>query len=373
MGRNISLHVKSVAAASLLTILLIILYVYNDSVGVQVWSYAGAGGTEAHQDQGHTTDDIPNIVHFVYILANESKGFNFEFSHFLSMYAVSLYWEPDTIFLHTNVDPDGTAVARARDGFGGKWNKLIFTYFNLDIRKVEVPSYANNGVKIQGLEHKSDFVRVKAVQEHGGIYIDWDVHALRDVKSLRQSGFNAVAGRQAHGQINSGTFMSKKGAKMIDMWTDGMHEAYNGGWTTHSNEVITRVGELLVQEPGEMLILERDAFAPGSWESKDTDNLFQSHAEPAGFTEHELAAMRSLRLAESETPGDVPEWAWNWSHTYLLHAFSPDRWHQKVHGYDHISPAYVLRRDSNFGRAVYPAVLHMYREGLIGVNDPYDG
>ncbi len=66
---------------------------------------------------------------------------------------------------------------------------------------------------------------------------------------------------------------------MITLWMTGMHQSYTGGWTTYSNEVITRVGERLVRQPGQMLIMERDAFAPGSWEAGDNDMLFAVHNE----------------------------------------------------------------------------------------------
>lgn len=41
------------------------------------------------------------------------------------------------------------------------------------------------------MEHKSDFVCVKAVNDLGGVYIDWDVHPLRDIKSGRAASMAA--------------------------------------------------------------------------------------------------------------------------------------------------------------------------------------
>ncbi|KFA77470.1 hypothetical protein S40288_11412 [Stachybotrys chartarum IBT 40288] len=320
---------------------------------------------------------IPNYVHFVYILSDPSKDFSFEFSHFLSIYAVWFYWRPEIIFLHTNAKADGKPIARARQGRAGKWNKLIFTLFNLQVNTVEVPTHAGNGKEVQGIEHKSDFVRVRAVYGLGGVYIDWDVHPLRDIKPLRESGFKAIAGRQLGGQVNSGVFMSSKHSKMIELWMEGMNTAYTGGWTTHSNEVITKYSQRLVREPGEMLIMERDAFAPGSWNDDDTDDLFGLRNESsnlANITQGDLLPSFDESFSDRwDHPDRYPSWARDWSHTYLLHAFTPDRWGHKVIGFDHITPRYVLNRTSNFAIAVYPVASYMYAEGLVDLDDSHIG
>ncbi|CRK29126.1 hypothetical protein HYQ45_005593 [Verticillium longisporum] len=321
---------------------------------------------------------IPNNIHFVYILADVTKDFGFQFSHFLSIYAAWFYWRPTTIYLHTNAEANSTSVARAREGEAGKWSKLIFTLFDMEIRTVDVPTHAGNGLEIKGMEHKSDFVRVKAVHDLGGIYLDWDVHALRDIRPLRTSGFNAVAGRELGGMVNSGYFMSVRGGRLIRLWMDGMHLAYDGGWTTHSNRVITEFGQRLVGEPGEMLIMERDAFAPGSWENKDTDALFGPHDdEPShlsNFTQGDtLPSYDESFFERFNHPERFPAWARDWSSTYVLHAFGPERWNHKVEGFEHVSPRYVLERRSNFARAVYPVAKRMYEQGLIDLSDSYLG
>lgn len=319
---------------------------------------------------------IPNIVHFVYILPDAEADFAFEFSHFLSLYATWFYWRPEQIYLHTNVLANDTAVTRARDGEAGKWNRLVLGHFDLTINTVEVPTHAHNGVKIKGMEHRSDFVRVKAVHDLGGIYIDWDVHPLRDVQVLRESGFRAVAGRQQGGQINSGVFMSVRGGTMMRLWMEGMHQAYTGGWTTHSNEVITKYGQRLVRQPGEVLIMDQDAFAPGSWNDRDTDALFAAHVEEpsnlANYTTGDPLPRHDEAFGDRwEHPEAFPAWSLDYSSSYMLHAFSPGRWHHVVQDFEHITPRYVLERRSNFARAVYPVARQMLEEGLISVDDSH--
>ncbi|KAK4129979.1 hypothetical protein BT67DRAFT_452791 [Trichocladium antarcticum] len=344
------------------------------------------------RDRHDARDVIPNQVHFVYVLPKNTPDFSFEFSHFLSIYAAWHYWRPHTIYLHTNVPATGDEVARARNGTAGKWNKHIFSkLFDVQINTVTVPTHAGNGKELKNMEHRSDFVRVKAVHDLGGVYIDWDVHALRDIAPLREAGFKAVAGRQRGGEVNSGTFLSVRGGRMVALWMRQMHTAYTGAWTAHSNAVLTRVAQRLVAAPAparEMLIMERDAFAPGSWVAHDTDALFAVHnttvsnlqradaAAVAGgpaTARPVLPAYEEAFAARWDTPELFEDWERDWSATYLLHAFTPVRWSHEVDGFTHITPRYVLARQSNFARAVYPVARLMHERGLIEVEDSHTG
>jgi hypothetical protein len=324
------------------------------------------------------TTSIPNIVHLVFILRDGDEGnFPIQFSHFLSLYAIYYRWRPDAIYFHTNTATDGPPVMRARDGSMGKWSKVFFEIPGLVINTVPEPTRANNGVAIDTMEHKSDFARVQAVHDFGGIYIDLDVHALRDLQPLRESGYGSVLGKQVDGNINSGTFMSVKGGKMISSWLERMHQVYDGKWVTHSNLAVTHVGQVLSRtDPCEALILGRDAFAPGGWKEEDNKWLYDEHNETRSnletlsqgddlpeYTERTSATDLDLRQSdESEA------WAFDWSCTFLLHAFNLKK---PRHGVKHngITPKYVLERRSNFARAVYPVVKDMYEKGIVMMDE----
>ncbi|KAK4180615.1 hypothetical protein QBC36DRAFT_353908 [Triangularia setosa] len=359
-----------------------VLGVINNRQTLNIRAEPGASNNQRVASPPSTAEEIPNIIHFVYILPDPTaSSFTFGFSHFLSIFSAHHFLHPTKIILHTNCHPStSAAILSAKNGTSGKWNSLLFNLpeLNLEINPVSVPLTASNGKPIQNMEHKSDFVRVAQVHTHGGIYIDFDVHVLRDLSPLRKAGFQAVGGRQLGGQINSGTFMSVPNSKLITLWKEKMGQVYNGGWTTHSNEVITSVGERLVREPGEMLIMEREAFAPGSWNGADTDALFRVHDNTmnAGVNVTDVFANKG-RLPDFreefpdrwEHPERFEKWEADWSRTYLLHAFTPDRWSHKVPGFEHITPRYVLERKSNFARAVYPVAKIMYEKGWIGEAD----
>ncbi|KAM3432716.1 hypothetical protein NHJ13734_006752 [Beauveria thailandica] len=338
-------------------------------------SYARITSAKTMDDHEPVPEHIPNTAHYVYILANVSGDFSFAFSEVLSIYATSRYWRPDAIYLHTNAPAE--ALERARSGAAGKWTQLLFQVPNLRIAAATVPTHARNGKEIRLMEHKSDFVRVQAIREHGGVYLDFDVHPLRDVRALRESGFHAVAGRQKGAEINSGVFMSKPHSRMIELWSEGADEAFTGEWTAHSNGVLTVVCERLVAETPEVLIMERNAFAPGSWTSDDTVRLLEAHDDetsslamlsPDGhLPEYDDEEPMTRWSAPKRRPG----WAQDWSRTYMLHAFHHNQDDFQIPGFDRITPRYILERRSNMARAVYPVARELFEQGLIDIDDPY--
>ncbi|KAJ6790103.1 hypothetical protein PWT90_02107 [Aphanocladium album] len=324
---------------------------------------------------GSASAPIPNTVHYVYILANTSGDFNFAFSEVMSIYAASHHLKPDAIYLHTNAPPE--ALERARSGAAGKYTQLLFAVPNLEIAHVTVPTHTRTGKAILAMEHKSDFVRVAAMRDYGGVYLDFDVHPLRDLRPLRESGFAAVTGRQQgdNGEVNSGAFLTRPHARMIELWADGMHEAFDGQWSTHSNGALTIISEQLVAEDREVLIMERHAFAPGSWLQQDTIRLLEVHDEETSSLDMmdpdghlpQYEPERMMRFARPKKP----DWADDWARTYMLHAFNHNQRDVKVHGFDRITPRYILERKSNMARAVYPIARELYEQGHINVDDPY--
>ncbi|ATY63618.1 glycosyl transferase [Cordyceps militaris] len=325
-----------------------------------------------------TPEHIPNTAHYVYILADVSGDFSFAFSEVLSIYATSRYWQPEAIYLHTNAPAE--ALERARSGAAGKWTRLLFAVPNLRVAAVTVPTHARNGKEIRLMEHKSDFVRVQAMREYGGAYLDFDVHPLRSVRALRESGFHAVAGRQQgdNAEINSGVFMNKPHSQMIELWSEGMNEAFTGEWSAHSNGALTVVCERLVASPGEVLIMERHAFAPGSWMKDDTIRLLEAHPdEPSSLDmmtpdghlpQYDEEPMTRWTAAAAKKN---PAWAQDWSKTYMLHAFNHNQGDFEIPGFKRITPRYILERRSNMARAVYPVARDLFERGLINIDDPY--
>lgn len=223
------------------------------------------------------------------------------------------------------------------------------------------------------MEHKSDFVRVQAVYDFGGLYVDLDVHALQDLRPLLQLGYSAVAGRQVDDAVNSGTIISHKGGRMVSRWLETMHRVYDGKWETHSNKAITKIAEdLLRTDPCEVLVLGKASFAPVGWTEEDNRWLFDDHNTTRSNLEGFEEGTDSLEEFDvgffGDGNGGEPSWAHDWSCTYLLHAFNLKKPRHCVKS-NGITPRYVLERRSNFARAVYPIAKEMHDRGLITIDD----
>lgn len=321
-----------------------------------------------------TVDAIPNRVHFVHIMPDgPDSDIQFKFKHFVAIYSASFYFKPDLIYIHT--DASYASIERAQNGpvsnAPNKWTHKILNLPAVVVRRVNAPNVATGtGVSISLLEHKSDFVRAQAVYEHGGIYLDWDAHALRDVKPLRESGFANVVGRQKGGQVNSGVWMSRQGTLLMKLWVEQQHKVYSGAWTAHSNDLLTSlsekngdsslltmIAERLMPQSKEVLILETVAFAPMSWQLKDASKLFMPHLDD--------------NVGQMKRDGRKPDWEMDYSTTYILHAFKPDK-NEHIENFDRdngITVKYVLAQNSNFAIAVYPAVKHAIDTGVISADD----
>jgi hypothetical protein len=350
---------------------------------IAVHFFATQGNYE--QLRGH----IPNQVHYAFLLKEPEADFHFNFAQFLSIYSAWYYWRPHTFFIHT--DATQAAICRAQGRCKGdkktnKWTRLIFSMPNVRVNRVSAPARSRlSDVPITMIEHKADFVRVDAVHQLGGIFLDWDAFPLRDIAPLRKSGFAAIGGREWGGDMQSGTWMCRAGSLMSKLWSEQQHVVFDGDWTTHSNKLITKLGQRLVNLPGEFLIMDQLAFTPGGWDFGQQDMMFRVHEDfPSALTllgnHHNNSVPANLTfpdddlntpvLERMEHPEMFPSWAFDFSSTYLFHAYKI--WEFKVDGFDKITPRYVLQRQSNFARAVFAPAFDAYRRGIINVDDAFE-
>ncbi|KAF8852025.1 hypothetical protein BDZ45DRAFT_750027 [Acephala macrosclerotiorum] len=123
----------------------------------------------------------------------------------------------------------------------------------------------------------------------------------------------------------------------------------------------------------EVLILQSCAFSPVGWELPGIERLFRPHFETPeikalfqGIAEEEEGRCEGifgwLRDLEKEMAGE--EWEIDFESTYVLHAF--DEGIERIKGWNHrVDLGYVLRRQSNYARAMFPAVRHAIEAGVI--------
>lgn len=311
---------------------------------------------------------IPRIVHLVQLRSDENAELHFSFQSFLCLYTAYYFIKPITIFIHTDHSQD--SVEHAID-HGSSWTRKVLTAFPgvVKVNSVTPPTSAANGLPLERIEHKSDFVRMEQVAIHGGIYLDWDVIAVRSPTPLLNAGFAAVVGRQIDGNINNGCFMANKGSALVSLMNSEMPVVFSGEWQHHSTGLITPIAERIAYVPGEVLILDHNAFAPTSWWDESASALFSEREDdekPISVDDQmNVDTLNATDRWHSRAKGR--DWEMDFSQTYFLHAFKAI-W-GPVARFDGINLQYILRRKSNYALAVWPVVMQGIQDGIINESD----
>lgn len=174
--------------------------------------------SSACDDGGDRLDDtaergvaIPNIVHYVWLL-NDPEELRLNFKAFISIYSAHILWQPERIYIHTDATPEVYNKAQLS---GTPWTRRILAIPGITPNYIDAPRSTTKGVEIKHVEHRADFLRITALRDLGGVYLDMDAVPLRDITDLRNSGFaNVLGGATAlstkhSGYINNGVMMSQ--------------------------------------------------------------------------------------------------------------------------------------------------------------------
>ena len=320
--------------------------------------------------------EIPNIVHYIHILPPPPPNdvgkrllLEFEFRQFISFYSAYLYLRPDKIYVHTNAPPE--SIARARHS-PNQWTYAIANLPVVEFRHVEAPTHTTAGKQLKELAHQADFVRTGVLKKMGGIYMDEDIYLLKDLSELRFAGFNNVVGREHRGGINNGMILSIPESDLVAAFDSLQDRVFDGGWSTHSIGLFTRLVSEFAARDYEVLIMDQQAFFPLDWET-GIDIIYKMHEDevPASAAEskdiHRFNLTTFVDSFQYRTP---PTWHHKWDVSYALHGFNHILWdRQHLFGpYGRISLGYVLARNSNFARAVFPAIKHALDNGVIKIS-----
>ena len=172
-------------------------------------------------------------------------------------------------------------------------------------------------------------------------------------------------------RVNNGVILSKPGNALLSILMREQHMVFDNEWLTHSVELLTTLAYRLQAVPGEVMILGVKAFAPSSWVKDSVEDLFNPHnvTEPSIPSEAKGASPKvSISFEDTLAHWEVrqsegrEEWEKDYSSSYVLHAFkgiANPYWPARV------DLEYVIARQSNLARAVYPAIKHAIDVGII--------
>lgn len=326
----------------------------------------------------NTSKEIPNFVHYVHIVppgsASKNATLEFKFRDFISYYSAQFYLNPDAIFIHTNAGPE--LIQQARDS-DDQWTRAVANLPAVRFNHVTPPTHTSKGVQISLFAHQSDIIRTRAVRQFGGIYLDEDMYVIRDLTDLRRSGFQTIVGLQQYSDVCNGMFLAKPESELLKVFDTLQDIVFDGGWVTHSVDLLSRLVPAFAVLDHEVLVLDEKAFFAFSWEDWGTKELYQLHepdgqSDPYRFQDYQHYNFTSF--VQSFKPGSrwaFSSWRFDWRFTYAVHGWgSASRGKTELFGkYGGLTLEYILAHNSNFARAVYPAIKHALEAGVIKQKD----
>jgi hypothetical protein len=112
---------------------------------------------------------IPNVFHFVFGMAEDFGGIPFSLVHYLSIKSAIVTNKPDNVYFHYQYEPEGEWWSKAKE--------------LLTLNKITAPkNFLGN--KLYHIAHKADVVRLQALKETGGIYLDTDTISVKPLTDL---------------------------------------------------------------------------------------------------------------------------------------------------------------------------------------------
>ena len=200
---------------------------------------------------------IPNILHFVFGMAPDFGGKPFSLCHYLSIRSAVELNKPAVAYFHYQYEPEGEWWQKAKPF--------------LTLNKVVAPD-SFMGQPLYHVAHKADVIRLLALKETGGIYLDLDTISVRPLSDLLNHSF--VIGQElkakyipknwrqrikyklgivkdnsknAAGLCNA-VLLSEKNSEFVNLWLNEYKTFRSKGrdkyWNEHSVKVPERLAAL---------------------------------------------------------------------------------------------------------------------------------
>jgi hypothetical protein len=240
---------------------------------------------------------IPNILHFVFGMAPDFGGKPFSLAHYLSVKSAVELNKPSTVFFHYEYEPTGEWWEKAKP--------------LLTLNKITAPE-SIMGNKLCHVAHKADVVRLKALKETGGIYLDLDTISVKPLTGLLNCSFAigqelkaAWAPKNWRQRLkyklglikkdtNSSTglcnavLLSEKNSEFINRWLEEYKTFRSKGRDKYWNEHSVLVPEKLAETyPDKITMLSPYAFHYPLYDATGLKSMFEEmHEFPEAYLHH---------------------------------------------------------------------------------------
>ncbi len=244
---------------------------------------------------------ISNILHFVFGMAPDFGGKPFSLVHYLSVKSAVELNKPASAYFHYQYEPTGEWWEQAKP--------------LLTLNKIEAPG-SIMGNQLHHVAHKADVVRLRALKETGGIYMDLDTISVKPLTSLRSYTF-AIGQelktayvpknfrqqlkytiRKSFGLIKNisaastglcnAVLLSEKNSDFVNRWLEEYKTFRSGGrdkyWNEHSVQIPLK---LAAQYPDSITKLSPYAFHYPLYDEAGLRSMFEEVTEfPEAYLHH---------------------------------------------------------------------------------------
>lgn len=168
--------------------------------------------------------------------------------------------------------------------------------------------------------------------------------------------------------------MSTRNNKMMTAYRALQDEVFDGSWQQHSVKLLSSLAMEFNAQDHQLLVLAQDAFFPLSWYENDLQTIYHVQHEVGESELHNADVKNITTFIENFNMWGPDTWRRDWRSSYVLHGWtsaiaqnlgSEEQIADTFGKFGGITLEYVLERNSNFARAVYPAVKNALDMGVL--------
>ena len=227
------------------------------------------------------TSRIPRHFHFVFGLKPQEDPFHL--AYYLCLRSCIEVNQPDRVSFYYHYEPHGEYWDRIRPEL-----ELIKVDLEDFVRRNPAYDQHFEGRFIRHFKldyaHQADFVRLKKLIEHGGVYADMDTLFVNPIPDElyenpfvigREADVVPGTGEQAVPSLCNALMMAEPGSQFAVQWLEQSYSAFDGTWSKHSCQLAAQVAEAL---PGEVKIVPAHYFYRHMYTPEGLRTLFQALA-----------------------------------------------------------------------------------------------
>jgi mannosyltransferase OCH1-like enzyme len=249
---------------------------------------------------------IPNVFHFIFGLSEDFGGKPFNLSHYLAIKSSIQINKPDKVYFYYKHLPQTEYFKKIQD--------------KLELVKIDPPTEIFGNL-LYHVAHKADIIRLEALKNKGGIYMDIDTICIKPFTPLLNNKF--VIGEQIspdnkniQGLCNA-VILSEPNSTFINTWfnsykhfrakplsddinaSGGMNYSY---WDEHSVYVPKFLSKQL---PKKLHIENYKSFHYPIWDDKGIKMLFEEDHNMEGAYCHHLWESTSWKHLNNLTEEEI--------------------------------------------------------------------